>query len=126
MSEHPLKIDHVSLPVNDLQASKDFYAAALAPLGMSMLGTSAAHAAFGIDHMPYLVVRLTDTKVAAVHLAFIAAARLEVDEFHAAGVQAGGVDNGPPGLREYHPSYYGAFVLDPDGHNIEVVKHTPD
>jgi catechol 2,3-dioxygenase-like lactoylglutathione lyase family enzyme len=127
MSNHALKIDHVGLRVSDLEASKIFYIAALAPLGMSLIGESAAHAAFGIGHMPYLSVRLADGPVASTHLAFVADNRAQVDAFHAAGVQAGGGDNGAPGLRsDYHPDYYGAFVLDPDGHNIEVVKHTPD
>ena len=120
-------LDHVGIPVRDLVASKSFYIQALAPIGMKLLGESAAHAAFGIGHMPYLVVRAAGILSAPSHVAFIAATRAEVDAFHAAAIAAGGQDNGGPGLwPDYHPDYYGAFVLDPDGHNIEVVKHTAE
>jgi catechol 2,3-dioxygenase-like lactoylglutathione lyase family enzyme len=127
MTSWPHKLDHIGIRVSDLNASKAFYMSALEPVGISLLGTSERHAAFGIGQMPYLTVRLTDKAPISVHVAFIAEQRSQVDAFHAAALAAGGADNGPPGLRpEYHPDYYGAFVLDPDGHNIEVVKHTPE
>ena len=126
MSDWPPLLDHVGLPVSRLDRSARFYAAALRPLGVSVLGQSDRHAALGIGHMPYLLLRPVNSPVASVHLAFTAAARRQVDEFYAAALAAGGADNGPPGLRpEYHANYYGAFVLDPDGHNIEVVTHDP-
>ena len=91
-----------------------------------MLDQSDLPAALGIGHMPYLLLRPVAGPVASVHLAFTATARHQVDEFYVAALGVGGADNGPPGLRpEYHASYYGAFVLDPDGHNIEVVMHDP-
>ena len=127
MTSLPHKLDHIGIRVSDLNASKTFYMSALEPVGISLLGTSERHAAFGIGQMPYLTVRLTDKVPVSVHVAFVAEQRSQVDAFHAAALAAGGADNGPPGLRpEYHPDYYAAFVLDPDGHNIEVVKHTPE
>jgi catechol 2,3-dioxygenase-like lactoylglutathione lyase family enzyme len=115
------------LPVTDLDASVRFYRAALAPVGISQLGAGDRHAAFGIGAMPYLIIRLAAAVSAPVHVAFIADQRADVDAFHAAAIAAGGADNGAPGLRpDYHAAYYAAFVLDPDGHNIEVVKHTPE
>ncbi len=126
MSDWPPLLDHIGLPVSRLDRSIRFYAAALRPLGVSVLGQSDRHAALGIGHMPYLLLRPVVGPVASVHLAFTATARHQVDEFYAAALGTGGVDNGPPGLRpEYHANYYGAFVLDPDGHNIEVVMHDP-
>ena len=120
-------LDHISLPVTNLRASTAFYQAALAPLGMSPLGSSERHAAFGIGHMPYLTLRVCAAAPAPVHLAFTAGQRSQVDDFHAAALAAGGCDNGQPGLRpDYHANYYGAFVLDPDGHNIEAVKHAAE
>jgi catechol 2,3-dioxygenase-like lactoylglutathione lyase family enzyme len=120
-------LDHISIPVSDLAASKAFFVQSLAPIGFGLLGESDRHAAFGFSHMPYLIVTLTDVSPAAVHVAFTADTRSQVDEFHALAIAAGGTDNGVPGLRtDYHPNYYGAFVLDPDGHNIEVVKHQPE
>jgi catechol 2,3-dioxygenase-like lactoylglutathione lyase family enzyme len=127
MSNHPLMLDHIGLPVTNIAASKRFYAAALAPLGMTLLAASEQHAAFGIGAMPYLTVRLSAAVVGPTHVAFLAATRAQVDAFHAAAVAAGGTDNGAPGMRTaYHPNYYGAFVADPDGHNIELVKHLPE
>lgn len=123
---HPLRLDHVGLKVTDLEASKRFYSAALEPLGMSLLGESAEHAAFGVGHMPYLSIRVAAEVAGPTHVAFLAETRDQVDAFHAAAVASGGRDGGAPGLRpQYHENYYGAFVLDPDGHNIELVKHSP-
>ena len=127
MSSWPHKLDHIGICVSDLRVSKVFYAQALAPVGISLLGSSEQHAAFGIGSMPYLTVRKTDKDPVSVHVAFVAETRGQVDAFYEAALQAGGSCNGLPGLRPaYHPDYYGAFVLDPDGHNIEVVKHSPE
>jgi catechol 2,3-dioxygenase-like lactoylglutathione lyase family enzyme len=126
MSNHSLKLDHIGLRVTDLAASKRFYSAALAPLGMGLIGESASHAAFGIRPMPYITVRLAETVEGPTHVAFLAESRTQVDAFHRAALEAGGTDEGAPGLRpDYHEHYYGAFVRDPDGHNIELVTHTP-
>lgn len=120
-------LDHISIPVSDIGRSKLFYVQALEPIGFGLLGESDRHAAFGFAHMPYLMVRLADSAPESVHVALTADTRDQVDAFHAAALAAGGTDNGAPGLRtDYHPDYYGAFVLDPDGHNIEVVKHQPE
>ncbi len=117
----------MGLPVTSLDKSKVFYTAALAPLGMSLLGESDSHAAFGIGHTPYLIVRLAKRVEGSTHVAFLADSRVQVDAFHLAGINAGGTDGGAPGLRpDYHEHYYAAFVRDPDGHNIELVKHTPE
>ena len=127
MTGWPHKLDHIGIPVTDLAASMHFYTQALAPVGMTLLGTGERHAAFGIKPMPYMTIRVTDQAPASVHVAFIAETRAQVDAFYTAALAAGGTDHGRPGLRpDYHPDYYGAFVLDPDGHNIEVVKHAPE
>jgi catechol 2,3-dioxygenase-like lactoylglutathione lyase family enzyme len=120
-------LDHISIPVSHLEASARWYAQALQPLGMTLLGSRPDSASFGIGHMPYLTLHRTAARPAAVHIAFTAANRAQVREFHAAAIAAGGVDNGAPGLRpEYHAHYFGAFALDPDGHNVEVVRHTAE
>jgi len=120
-------LDHVTIPVRELDSSERWYAAALSPLGMTLLERSADCAKFGIGRMPYLSLRRAAGVPEPVHLAFSAASREQVNAFYTAAVDAGGVDNGPPGLRpHYHPNYFGAFALDPDGHNIEVVRHAPD
>lgn len=127
MTDWPHKLDHVGIHVSDLATAVRFYQAALAPIGIELLGSSESHAAFGSGPMPYLTIRVGARVGAPVHLAFVAAAREEVDAFHQAALASGGRDNGAPGLRrDYHPEYYGAFVLDPDGHNIEVVKHVAE
>jgi catechol 2,3-dioxygenase-like lactoylglutathione lyase family enzyme len=127
MSKWPRKLDHIGIRISDLDASKVFYTRSLETIGISLLGTSEQHAAFGIGSMPYLTVHLTDQVPVSVHVAFVAETRAQVDAYYAAALAAGGTGNGSPGLRpDYHPDYYAAFVLDPDGHNIEVVKHAPE
>ncbi len=121
-----MRLDHIGLRVTNLQRSTLFYTAALEPLGMCLLGESSKHAAFGIGSMPYLSIRLAERVAGPTHVAFLAESHAQVDAFYLAGISAGGTDGGVPGLRpDYHEHYYGAFVLDPDGHNIELVKHTP-
>jgi catechol 2,3-dioxygenase-like lactoylglutathione lyase family enzyme len=110
--------DHVHLRVRDIEASKRFYAEALAPLGLGLTGEGEGW--FSADE---LFVSDDGTVTGGLHLAFQAADRETVDRFHAAAIAAGGRDNGPPGERSYHPGYYGAYVLDPDGTNVEAVFH---
>jgi len=115
-------IDHVHLRAKDLQKSKAFYAGALKPLGIPI-------AAFGNDWFQadelFVSSADPDGPPTHVHLAFQAKDRETVDAFYAAAMAAGGTDNGKPGERDYHPGYYAAFVLDPDGNNIEAVYHGP-
>jgi len=113
-------IDHVHLRVSDLEASRRFYRAALSALGFTEFHGGADH--FAADE---LWIDRADGPVSRVHLAFQAASRDQVAAFHAAALAAGGRDNGGPGERRYHPGYYAAFVLDPDGNNIEAVHHGP-
>lgn len=127
-------IDHTGITVNDLARSKAFYTAALAPIGYQLLmefpAAVTGHAdvaGFGEPPKPDFWLGSGSPNQPPLHLAFRAANRQQVDAFHAAALAAGGRDNGAPGLRpHYHPDYYGAFVLDPDGHNIEVVCHQPN
>ena len=127
-------IDHVGFKVGDFERSKAFYERALAPLGYAlvmevtpeMTGTDSRHAGFGADRKPELWIGTGDVTHGSLHIALLAKDRPAVDAFHAAALAAGGTDNGAPGLRPiYHPDYYGAFVRDPDGHNIEAVCHAP-
>jgi len=126
-------IDHIGIAVSDLGKSKAFYSAALAPLsiGVVMEVTAEqtgkdAHVGFGADGKAFFWIGSGARRSGLLHVAFLAASRPTVDAFYAAALAAGGVDNGPPGVRaHYHPQYYGAFVLDPDGHNIEAVCHLP-
>ena len=123
-------IDHVGFAVADAQRSRLFYEAALAPLGIGVLRTATpeqteagrtAHG-FGRDGNPFFWVGDKERVGEGTHVAFAVDARAKVDAFHAAALAAGGRDNGAPGLRaHYSPNYYAAFVLDPDGHNIEAV-----
>lgn len=121
--------DHVKFGVSDLAASKAFFLKALAPLGLEVVSEGAP--AYGVELCPKgktssLCLYQTEEKPAHLHLAFVAETRAEVDAFHRAGLAAGGKDNGAPGLRpHYHAHYYAAFVIAPDGHNIEVVCHAP-
>jgi catechol 2,3-dioxygenase-like lactoylglutathione lyase family enzyme len=113
-------IDHVHLRVADLEASRRFYKAAPNAVGRDFTSESPDH--FAADE---LWVDKADGPVSRVHLAFQATDRATVDAFHKAALAAGGRDNGKPGERAYHPGYYGAFVLDPNGNNIEAVHHGP-
>ncbi|HEY6641631.1 VOC family protein [Povalibacter sp.] len=126
-------IDHTGLSVSDFARSKAFYAAALEPLGYQIIMElkpedtgGYAGAGFGVPPKPDFWIGMGKPNDPPIHIAFRAATRAVVDRFYEAAMAAGGRDNGPPGLRpHYHPDYYGAFVLDPDGHNIEAVCHDP-
>ena len=121
--------DHVKFGVSDYAVSKAFYLEALAPLGVIVVGEGTP--SYGIELSPRggkssLCLFQTTEKPAHLHLAFVADKRQQVDDFHRAALAAGARDNGPPGLRpHYHANYYAAFVIGPDGHNIEVVCHQP-
>jgi catechol 2,3-dioxygenase-like lactoylglutathione lyase family enzyme len=115
--------DHIMLKVKDLKASKRFYTAALAPLGFAVEYEGDGMAGFGPKGAPALWLAQGEPN-GPVHVAFVAKERDAVKAFHAAALPAGGKDNGKPGLRpEYHANYYGGFVKDPDGNNIEAVCH---
>jgi catechol 2,3-dioxygenase-like lactoylglutathione lyase family enzyme len=115
--------DHVGIPVSDLEASVRFYASALEPLDCGLCSRDEAVAGFGPQAAPALWLhRSAAAQGRGAHVAFRAASRAAVDRFHAAGLAAGGRDNGAPGLRlDYGPSYYAAFLFDPDGNNVEAV-----
>jgi catechol 2,3-dioxygenase-like lactoylglutathione lyase family enzyme len=119
-------VDHIQLVVRDLAASRRFYQAVLEVLGIPLGGEGPDY--FWADE---LFVSTIESRAASgkptgrAHLALQAKDRETVDRFHKAAVAAGGTDNGAPGLRPYHPGYYAAFVLDPDGNNVEVVYHGP-
>lgn len=126
-------IDHTGVTVSDFQQSKAFYTRSLAPIGYALLlelpaavtGSSDV-AGFGEAQKPDFWIASGSPNAPPVHVAFRVSRRSLVDAFHRAALAAGGRDNGAPGVRaHYHPNYYGAFVLDPDGHNIEAVCHAP-
>ena len=123
-------IDHIGFPVSDIKRSIAFYKAALAPLGITLIaevtpemtGNEGHHAGFGEDKKAYFWISTGKTLKGRLHVAFAAKDRAAVATFYEAAIKAGGKDNGLPGLRpHYHKDYFGAFVLDPDGHNIEAV-----
>jgi catechol 2,3-dioxygenase-like lactoylglutathione lyase family enzyme len=124
-------IDHTGLTVSNAEASRRFYEAALAPLGYAMLmqvpkevTAGKTVLGFGVAPKPDFWIVDGAPNEPRIHIAFRADSKQQVDDFYAAALAAGGKDNGPPGPRpHYHPGYYGAFVLDPDGHNIEAVFH---
>jgi catechol 2,3-dioxygenase-like lactoylglutathione lyase family enzyme len=120
-------IDHIGLTVCDYERSKAFYAAALAPLAYQLVmevTEVGPWAGFGAGGKPDFWIGQGEATTPRLHVAFRARDRATVRAFYAAALTAGARDNGPPGLRpEYHPSYYGAFVIDPDGHNLEAVCH---
>jgi catechol 2,3-dioxygenase-like lactoylglutathione lyase family enzyme len=123
-------IDHIGFPVSNYERAKAFYLAALAPLGYVLImevrqsENDAPAAGFGINGKPDFWIGGEGGLNRRLHIAIAAKDRATVDAFHRAALAAGGTDNGAPGLRpQYHAGYYGAFVLDPDGHNIEAVCH---
>ncbi|HEV2081219.1 MAG TPA: VOC family protein [Brevundimonas sp.] len=124
-------IDHLGLDVSDLDRSRRFYEAALAPLGLAVVAEAVNDAGgrvvmFGLGGVPEFVVAEDEAPGVGAHVAFRASGRDQVDAFHAAALAAGGSDNGPPGLRpNYGPDYYAAFVRDPDGMNVEAVCRAP-
>jgi len=118
-------IDHFNLPVADLQRSRRFYELALEPFGYPFLMQDGAAVGFGRECWRFGIVQMVGP-IPRLHLAFEAPSRAHVERFFAAALQAGGRDNGRPGLRSsYDANYYAAFVLDPDGHNIEAVCRLP-
>jgi catechol 2,3-dioxygenase-like lactoylglutathione lyase family enzyme len=119
----PCLFDHVKLPVRDIARSRAFYERALQPFGVRVVESSQGPG-FTIDDREDFWITEQEVAAGSVHIAFAAPDRETVDAFHAAAVEAGGVDNGRPGLRpHYHSGYYAAFVLDPDGNNVEAVFH---
>ncbi|NIF41388.1 VOC family protein [Burkholderia sp. Tr-862] len=121
--------DHVKFGVSDYAASKAFFLDALEPLGVAVLdeGVPTYGVELGMPGKPTLCLFQTAEKPAHLHLAFAADTRAQVDAFHRAALAAGGKDNGAPGLRpQYHANYYAAFVIGPDGHNIEAVCSRPE
>jgi catechol 2,3-dioxygenase-like lactoylglutathione lyase family enzyme len=120
-------IDHVTLNVADIETTKAFYAAALAPLGYELTMDFVGGAGFAADGKPDFFLAERGEPSTPVHVAFHGRDRKTVDAFHEAALAAGGRDNGPPGIRRvYHEYYYGAYVLDPEGNNIEAVTHDPE
>ena len=126
-------IDHIGVAVSDMARAKAFYAHALKTLGVGLLMEVSAddtgdqaHAGFGADGKAFFWIGTGAKPKGGTHVAFTAHTRAEVDAFHQAAMAAGGRDNGAPGPRpHYHAHYYGAFVLDPDGNNVEAVCHRP-
>ncbi len=127
-------LDHIGFSVADFDISKEFYRRALAPLGLQLLMEVTreqtggdAHAGFGANDKAFFWIGTGAKPKGGLHVAFPARARADVDAFYKTALVAGGKDNGGPGLRpQYHANYYGAFVLDPDGNNIEAVCHAPE
>jgi catechol 2,3-dioxygenase-like lactoylglutathione lyase family enzyme len=126
-------LDHIGFAVRDYDRSKAFYLKVLKPLGYSLIMELSAeqtggksHAGFGPEGQPQFWIGTGEPITGQMHVAFAAKSRKAVDAFYRAALDAGGIDNGAPGLRpHYHENYYGAFVLDPDGLNVEAVCHLP-
>lgn len=122
-----MSIDHIGLAITDCEKSKGFYAKALAPLGIELAMEMGGWVAFGKNRKPEFWFGVGHDPQRPMHIAFSADNRSQVKAFYEAALGAGGKDNGAPGIREiYHPNYYAAFVIDPDGHNIEAVCHQPE
>jgi catechol 2,3-dioxygenase-like lactoylglutathione lyase family enzyme len=120
-------LDHIGVQVHSYERSKAFYREALAPLGYQLILEYGDWGGFGVGNKPDFWIQAGKQTTPGLHIAFQARDREMVQAFYEAALEAGGKDNGPPGLREiYHPNYYGAFVLDPDGHNVEAVCHLPE
>lgn len=119
--------DHLGMGVTDYEASKSFFLKALQPLGVAVVMEGPYGLGLGSNNKPSLWLTQVLEKPTPLHIAFTAETRRQVDDFHRAALAAGGKDNGAPGLRpHYHRDYYGAFVIGPDGHNIEAVCHRPE
>lgn len=119
-------LDHIGFNVSDFAAMRGFLVAALAPLGIGVSKEGEGWAMLGREGRGQFWLGGFGPAPGPIHLAFTARSREEVRRFHAAALAAGAQDNGAPGLRpQYHPHYYGAFVIGPDGHNFEAVCHTP-
>jgi catechol 2,3-dioxygenase-like lactoylglutathione lyase family enzyme len=126
-------LDHIGFPVTNYARSKAFYARVLETLGFKLImevnlsdDGEDGYAGFGSDR-PHFWIGTGKPLAGRLHVAFAAKNRAEVQAFYAAALAAGGIDNGAPGLRpHYHENYYAAFVLDPDGHNVEAVNHLPE
>lgn len=127
MPRRRVVIDHLTVGVSDLERSRKFYLQALLPLGFAQIGRwreGDTEIEFGLEEAADFAVSTAYATGGPVHVAFAADRREQVDAFHAEAIAAGGRDNGAPGLRpEYSDGYYAAFVIDPDGHNIEAVSH---
>ncbi|QQB37230.1 VOC family protein [Achromobacter deleyi] len=119
-------LDHIGFGVSDIDLSHDFFIKALAPLGVSLVMQGPTSLGLGRQGKPSLWLYSGTHVSAPLHIAISADDHAQVDAFHRAALAAGGKDNGPPGLRpHYHPHYYAAFVISPDGHNLEAVCHRP-
>jgi len=118
--------DHIGFGVSDVAQSKAFFLKSLAPLGVAVVMEGPYGVGLGRKGKPSLWIHETTSKPTPMHIAFAADSRQDVDAFYRAALAAGGKDNGAPGLRpHYHANYYGAFVIGPDGHNVEAVCHKP-
>jgi catechol 2,3-dioxygenase-like lactoylglutathione lyase family enzyme len=119
-------LDHIGLAVSNYAQSSRFFTLALAPLGIELVMEVEGWAGYGRGGKPEFWFGIHTETQRPMHIAFVAENREQVRAFHAAALAAGGKDNGPPGVREiYHPNYYAAFVIGPDGHNVEAVCHLP-
>jgi len=120
-------LDHLGFGVSNVATSKRFFAAALAPLGVFVVMEGEHGLGLGKNGKPSLWLAPAEGPIGRMHIAFTAERRADVDAFYKAALSAGGKDNGSPGLRpNYHPNYYGAFVIGPDGHNVEAVCHSAE
>ncbi len=122
-----MTIDHIGVTVSDMPVSLTFFTKALKPLGIELVAEDNGWVGFGRDGKAEFWFGLDEPVTTRMHIAFAAKNREQVDQFYQAAIDAGAKDNGLPGVREqYHPNYYGAFVIGPDGHNIEAVCHNEE
>lgn len=122
-----MTLDHIGFNVSDFSKAKEFFVRALQPLGVGIVMEGEGWAMIGKNGKPQFWFGSFGTIPGPIHVAFAAENREQVRQFHKAALAAGGRDNGGPGIRaQYHPDYYGAFVIGPDGHNIEAVCHEPE
>jgi len=120
-------IDHIGIKVSNYKESKNFYKKVLDPLGYKLIMEMMGYAGFGVGKKAEFWMSEGNTAISPIHIAFNAENREQVDQFYKSAIDAGAKDNGAPGIRTiYHPDYYGAFVIGPDGHNIEAVCHKPE